>query len=62
MPELSLPLGIKGEEDRELHRTMAKASLRNGWLLADSVGELSDADIEQEIRATRATAPGTVTR
>ena len=42
------------QEDRELRRAMAKASLREGWLLASSVGEMSDEEIEQEIGAVRA--------
>lgn len=41
------------QEDRELRRAMAKASLREGWLLADSAGEMSDEEIDREIQATR---------
>jgi hypothetical protein len=33
---------------------MAKASLREGWLLAGSVGEMGDEEIEQEISKVRA--------
>ncbi len=40
-------------EDRELRRAMAKASHREGWLLAGSVGEMSDEEIEQEIDEAR---------
>ena len=32
---------------------MAKASLREGWLLAGSAGEMSDEEIEQEIGEVR---------
>ena len=42
------------QEDRELRRAMAKASLREGWLLAGSVGEMSDEEIELEIAEARA--------
>ena len=41
------------QEDRELRRAMAKASLREGWLLADSAGEMSGEEIEQEIGEVR---------
>ena len=41
------------QEDRELRRAMAKAILREGWLLAGSVGEMSDEEIEQEIGEVR---------
>lgn len=41
------------QEDRELRRAMAKASLREGWLLADSAGEMSDEEIDREIQAMR---------
>jgi antitoxin (DNA-binding transcriptional repressor) of toxin-antitoxin stability system len=41
------------QEDRELRRAIAKASLREGWLLAGSVGEMSDEEIELEIGEAR---------
>ncbi len=41
-------------EDRELRRAMAKASLRRNWRLAVAAGvELSDEEIEREIRQVR---------
>jgi len=46
------------QEDRELRRAMAKASLRQGWQVADSIGEISDEEIKREIdeaRGSRAT-------
>jgi antitoxin (DNA-binding transcriptional repressor) of toxin-antitoxin stability system len=43
------------QEDRELRRAMAKASLREGWLLAGSVGEMSDEEIELEVGEARET-------
>jgi antitoxin (DNA-binding transcriptional repressor) of toxin-antitoxin stability system len=37
-------------EDRELRRTMAKASLRKNWRLAEAAGaEMSDEEIDREI-------------
>jgi hypothetical protein len=42
-------------EDLELRRAMAKASLREGWLLAGSAGEMSDGKIEREIGEVRDT-------
>ena len=42
------------EEDRELRRAMAMASLRQGWRIAREIGELSEAEIEAEIREHRA--------
>jgi len=42
------------QEDRELRRAMAKASLREGWLVAGAVGEMSDEEIEQEMSSVRA--------
>jgi antitoxin (DNA-binding transcriptional repressor) of toxin-antitoxin stability system len=41
------------QEDRELRRAMAKASLRQGWRIANSVGEMSDQEIEREIDEAR---------
>jgi hypothetical protein len=42
-------------EDRELHRAIAKASLREGWLLAKSSGlnSISDKEIDREIADVR---------
>jgi antitoxin (DNA-binding transcriptional repressor) of toxin-antitoxin stability system len=42
------------EEDRELRRAMAMASLRQGWQIAREIGELSEEEIEEEIREHRA--------
>ena len=42
------------EEDLELRRAMAKASLRRGWEIAQEIGELSEEEIESEIRQHRA--------
>jgi len=42
------------EEDRELRRAMAMASLRRGWEIAREIGELSEEEIEAEIREHRA--------
>jgi antitoxin (DNA-binding transcriptional repressor) of toxin-antitoxin stability system len=46
------------EEDRELRRAMAMASLRQGWRIAREIGELSEAEIEAEIREHRAAREG----
>ena len=42
------------EEELELRRAMAKASLRRGWEIAQEIGELSEEEIESEIRQHRA--------
>ena len=42
------------QEDLELRRAMAKASLRRGWEIARQIGELSEEEIEAEIREHRA--------
>ncbi len=42
------------KEDRELRRAMALASLREGWRLAEAVGEISDEEIDEEISQVRA--------
>jgi antitoxin (DNA-binding transcriptional repressor) of toxin-antitoxin stability system len=47
-------LGNIVQEDRELRRAMAKASLRAGWILAESAGRISDREIDEEIQQTRA--------
>ena len=49
-------VGDVTQEDRQLRTAMAKASLREGWLLADLAGEMSDEEIEQEISSVRATS------
>jgi antitoxin (DNA-binding transcriptional repressor) of toxin-antitoxin stability system len=43
-------------QDQELRRAMAKASLRRGWLLAESSGldRMSDEEIDREIAQVRA--------
>jgi len=46
------------EEDRELRRAMAMASLRQGWRIAREIGELSESEIEAEIREHRAAREG----
>jgi antitoxin (DNA-binding transcriptional repressor) of toxin-antitoxin stability system len=48
-------LGDVVTEDRELRRAMAKASLRTGWLLAATPGQISmdDAEIDREIAQAR---------
>ena len=50
------------QEDRELRRAMAKASLRQGWRSAVEVGELSDEEIAAEIRDSRASGRVASTR
>jgi hypothetical protein len=47
-------LGDVVQEDRDLRRAMAKASLRESWLAAKSVGEISDEEIDREISEVRA--------
>jgi len=42
------------QQDRELRRAMAKASLREGWRLAQSSKSISDKEINDEIAQTRA--------
>jgi hypothetical protein len=41
------------QQDRELRRAMATASLREGWRLAEELGSMSDEEIESEIDAVR---------
>lgn len=49
-------LGDVAQEDRELRRAMAKASLRKSWRLAEAAGaKLSDEEIDREIQQVRAT-------
>ncbi|WP_263353851.1 prevent-host-death protein [Acidicapsa acidisoli] len=47
-------LGDVVQEDRDLRRAMAKASLREGWLAASLAGDISDEEIDQEISEVRA--------
>jgi antitoxin (DNA-binding transcriptional repressor) of toxin-antitoxin stability system len=47
-------LGDVVQEDRDLRRAMAKASLREGWLAAKSAGDISDEEIDREISEVRA--------
>ncbi len=42
------------QQDRELRRAMAKASLREGWRLAKSAGKIGDDEIDAEITQARA--------
>jgi antitoxin (DNA-binding transcriptional repressor) of toxin-antitoxin stability system len=46
-------LGNVVQEDRELRRAMAKASLREGWRLAESAGNISSEEIDREIAQVR---------
>jgi antitoxin (DNA-binding transcriptional repressor) of toxin-antitoxin stability system len=41
------------QQDRELRRAMAKASLREGWRLAESAGDIGDKEIDEEIAQAR---------
>lgn len=51
-------------EDRELRRAIAKASLREGWLLAKSSGlnSISDKEIDREIAVVRTARTGTASK
>jgi len=42
------------QEERELRLAMAKASLLRGWKITREIGEMSDEEIEAEIREHRA--------
>jgi antitoxin (DNA-binding transcriptional repressor) of toxin-antitoxin stability system len=56
-------LGDVAQEDRELRRAMAKASLRRNWRLAEaSATKLSDEEIDREIRQVRAIQPRNTSR
>ena len=50
-------LGDVALEDRELRRAMAKASLRENWRLAQTIGSegMSEEEIEREISQVRKT-------
>jgi antitoxin (DNA-binding transcriptional repressor) of toxin-antitoxin stability system len=54
------------QEDRELRRAMAKASLRQGWAIANLASEMdqgiSDDEIELEIAEARASGEQPKTR
>lgn len=47
-------LGDVTDQDRELQRALARASLRENWRLAEKFGPLSDEDIDTEIAQARA--------
>jgi antitoxin (DNA-binding transcriptional repressor) of toxin-antitoxin stability system len=47
-------LGNVVQEDRELRRAMAKASLREGWRLAESADKIGSEEIDREIARVRA--------
>jgi len=46
-------LGDVIQEDRELRRAMALASLREGWRVAQEVGGMSDEEIDAEVNEVR---------
>lgn len=46
-------LGNITQQDRELRRAMAKASLQENWRRAQEAGPLTDEEIEREISTTR---------
>jgi antitoxin (DNA-binding transcriptional repressor) of toxin-antitoxin stability system len=56
-------MGDVAAEDKELRRAMAKASLRQNWKLAEKLGgdQVSEAEIDQEIKASRAARGGRTT-
>ncbi len=47
-------LGDVTDQDRELQRAIARASLRENWRLAEKFGPLSDEEIDTEIDQARA--------
>lgn len=52
-------LGDVAQEDRELRRAIAKASLRRSWRLAEATPvKLSDEEIDREIAQVRKTRSG----
>jgi len=53
-------MGDVAAEDKELRRAMAKASLRRNWKLAEKLGgdQVSEAEIDREIKASRAARGG----
>ncbi len=46
-------LGDVTDQDRELQRAIARASLRENWRLAEKFGPLSDEEIDTEIAQSR---------
>jgi antitoxin (DNA-binding transcriptional repressor) of toxin-antitoxin stability system len=46
--------GDLAKEDRELRRAMALANMRESWRLAETMGPVSEEEIEAEIDAVRA--------
>ena len=46
--------GDVAAEDKELRRAMAKASLREGWRLAESADKIGSEEIDREIARVRA--------
>ena len=52
-------LGDVTAQERELRRAMAKASLRESWRIAEDAGldQMSDEEVEREVRLTRAARP-----
>jgi antitoxin (DNA-binding transcriptional repressor) of toxin-antitoxin stability system len=47
-------LGDVIKQDKDLRRAMARASMREGWQLAEELGGMSDEVINAEIDAVRA--------
>jgi antitoxin (DNA-binding transcriptional repressor) of toxin-antitoxin stability system len=47
-------LGDVIKQDKDLRRAMARASMREGWQLAEELGGMSDEEIHAEIDAVRA--------
>jgi len=47
-------LGDVIKQDKDLRRAMARASMREGWQLAEELGGMSDEEINAEIDAVRA--------
>jgi antitoxin (DNA-binding transcriptional repressor) of toxin-antitoxin stability system len=47
-------LGDVIKQDKDLRRAMARASMREGWQLAEELGGMSDEEIKAEIDAVRA--------
>jgi antitoxin (DNA-binding transcriptional repressor) of toxin-antitoxin stability system len=56
-------LGDVAQQDRELRRALAKASLRRNWRLAEASGvKLTDEEIDREIEQVRAVRQRNTTR
>jgi len=47
-------LGDVIKQDKDLRRAMSRASMREGWQLAEELGGMSDEEINAEIDAVRA--------